>query len=232
MPKRSKSSEVKNNVANSKKRSCGDGALEELWSRIEAEAERVAAKLEPRPLDVPPGLHAPWLEEAKDALTMVEHPTKGQGFIAARDLPAGTTLVITRPLVAYHNDQNESTEGNEDDGSGESSSEEGHSEDNSGEGDSNDDDEADDDPFLLDEVDTSLVIKLAKALVDFETSQSSLKGLPSLHHRALEIWPRKVQRSFFFSFFFGISDANNVFQRTCLNYPTFACLIILYILVV
>jgi len=210
MPKRPKTSGLQPNAANSRKRPRGDGALEKLWSRIEAEAGRISENLEPRPVEFPPELQAAWLEEAKDALTLVEHPTKGQGFIAARDLPAGTTLVVTRPLVAYYNYLNEGIDDDQDGDGGESSNEEGHSERGSEDGISNDDDDEegndeddDDDPFLLDEVDASLVTKLAKGLIDAQASKPGRNGSPSLHDRALEIWPRKVR---FIELFFFVLE--------------------------
>jgi len=162
------------------------GALEELWNRIEAEARRVVHGEGARPIVFPVGLDAPWLEEAEGALAVYEDPVKGRGFVAARDLPAGTTLTVTRPLVSHFNYEDAPSDddggddgGGDDDGSGgdddeggedkrgsTSGGEQGGSDDGSGE--ESDGGGVEVEPmgrFDLDEVDASLITKLARAIM-------------------------------------------------------------------
>jgi hypothetical protein len=101
--------------------------------------------------------------------------------------------VVTRPLVAYYNYEDESDCSDEEGNSDGSGGEEDQSENVSDGGGSH---EGDEDPFLLDEVDASLVIKLAEVLLDRESSEPGPNGAPSLHDRAAEIWPRTVNETF------------------------------------
>jgi len=149
-------------------------------------------------LKLPRHLRAPWLESSGwTLLELCAVEGKGQGLRAAKDLKAGTTLLVSRPIVAIF----ESDDGDESGDDDTSDSDSGSGGGGSGSGrklqeDDDDDDDEEEDPFVIDRATAKLTIKVCEALearygeecvggeVGLEGALTALEMVQSLHPRS------------------------------------------------
>jgi hypothetical protein len=126
-------------------------SMETLFSFRQVESKRGLKGKAVRPLVLPSSLQAPWLLEQPEAMALETVEGKGRGWFANQDLPPGTTLLASRPMVAHFensaddddDDDEEEGDDEEEDEDDEGSQESGNEDDSKDaeEGDENDNEE-------------------------------------------------------------------------------------------
>ena len=185
-------------------------AVEKLFSRIDR-AGRKGPPEDGWSLELPTGLRTDWLVQDDEAMDVLEVPGQGRGYVAAKNLKAGTTLLVSRPIVAYFEGAGSDDEGEDEDD--ESSGDE-HEGDESGASNGSDNgsrkdelssdesnrseagsiesweesnSEGEYDPFLVDDAVASLVVQLVEALLDPERDTCTDSVIADLYPRSVRL---------------------------------------------